>query len=169
MEPVMDLSYNNFNRLLDDPHDLQESFDCSNNQLTTLCGSPKKVLGNFGCQFNWLLNLEGPPKIIGDNFDCEYNDLTSLYGCPKLVGSEFWCRYNPNLIDVSDIWESEIDKNIWIDMNYNIAILPLSKFNIIFGMKLFEIKKFGSSKQDILNFQCYLIENGYEEHAKWKP
>lgn len=58
-------------------------------------------------------------------------------------------------------------------MNKNIAILPLVKFTV-FIMNEFKINEIlknhhGFSKQNIIDCQYDLIENGYADNAKWKP
>lgn len=52
------------------------------------------------------------------------------------------------------------------------SILPLIKFNLQCNNDIINSihkKNQGSSKQNIMDFQYDLIENGYAENATWKP
>lgn len=98
------------------------------------------------------------------------NTLTSLAGVPKFIGSNFWLRNNDDLVDVTDIWDSEIIGSVFIQINSNMASLPLVKFHINSRKTFSDIfeKNYGSSKQNILNLQYDLIENGYSQNARWR-
>lgn len=147
----MDLSRR---KLVDLPRDLPPAvgfFDCHNNNLKSLIGSPNK------CQ----------------NFDCTKNELTSLFGVSKVIKLSLWSRMNPHLTDVSDLWNSTVGC-VSLDLNPNLAVLPLVKFNIMIYGKLVTVseivtKNNGSSKQNIINCQYELFDVGLENHARWKP
>lgn len=53
------------------------------------------------------------------------------------------------------------------------AILPLVKFNVnFFGnyfLNAYFVRNKGSGKINVMNLQYDLVENGFEEYAKWKP
>lgn len=106
-------------------------------------------------------------------FNCDFNRLTSLLGAPRYINGTFSCLYNKLLTDCSDLWNCEINGKIHITLNKNIAILPLVKFTV-FIMNEFKINEIlknhhGFSKQNIIDCQYDLIENGYADNAKWKP
>lgn len=75
---------------------------------------------------------------------------------------------------MSDIWDSYINI-IWINHNENMALLPLLKFKLVFfDLETDIIKKIrgftqNSSKSNLIACQYMLIENGFENNARWKP
>lgn len=149
-----------------------DDFNCSNNKLTSLFGGPEIVNNTFDCVNNYLKTLEHGPSKCGV-LDCENNKLTSLLGVSKHIQSHFFCSKNAKLIDISNIWDSKIVGIVFIDLNVNMAILPLVKFiSVITNNEPIEeilSKHLGDRKQNIIDCQYDLIENGFEEHARWKP
>lgn len=118
--------------------------------------------------------MVGAPEIVSHYFSCSINHLTSLLGLPKYIGFNLYCTQNLNLTNISDIWDSVINGTVYINVERNLAILPLIKFGISLEIKNSKISEIlisnrGSSKQNIINCQYELIENGFDEHAKWKP
>lgn len=116
--------------------------------------------------------MKGATKRITDYFICSNNRLISLSGIPEFIGGNLWLYGNSSLKNVSDIWNSIIKGSVNIELNKNIAILPLVKFDTSLRheeINLILIKNMGSSKQNILDFQYDLMENGYDDHARWLP
>lgn len=151
------------------PDEVYGDFNCDHNNLTNLIGCPKIISGALNCQSNKLETLEGSPARVGVTFTISDNKLSSLQYMPNFIGNFFWLTHNPQLTDVSDIWESTIN-DIVADLNKGMAILPLVKFNSYIEPIRHILKKHqGSSKQNIISLQYDLIENGYEENARWKP
>lgn len=168
-----------------------EKFDCSYNKLSSLSGSPKSV-HDFCCEFNSLLtlkggptnaeffycggnklvNLDGAPSKVGSIFDCNFNKLTSLLGVPKFIGFSLSFGFNSFLLDISDVWNSEI-RTIFYVLNRDMALLPMVKFDCYNGahpiINGIMDKNRGSSKQNIIDCQYDLIKNDYSDNAKWKP
>lgn len=143
----------------------------SDNHITSLINGPKSIQGDYDCSNNELIDLIGAPNNVID-FDVSGNLLTSLKGIPLDI-KVFASHDNHYLIDLSDIWKSEIESVTIEVINPEMAILPLVKFNVHFyaEIKLTNIfeKHRGDSKQNIIDLQYDLIENGYEEKAKWQP
>lgn len=172
-------SVNLINLPSDIPSIVDYGFDCSLNKLTSLNGSPTTINGGFDCAYNMLSDLCGGPKYVDGSFDCGQNFLKSLLGAPTYVEFNFWCGGNPNLLDVSDLWNSIIKGVVLIPLNKGLGLLPLIKFKVEFypskelsNFSFFNFlkrKHFGSSKQNIIEFQYDLIETGYGDMAKWKP
>lgn len=111
------------------------------------------------------------PVFVEEKYDCSSNDLTSLFGAPRSC-QYFDCEDNPFLTNVSHIWNSEVGSYLLFNLNKNMAILPFigsqayCEFQIIGHLIS---KHLGKGKQNIINFQFDLIENGFEENAMWEP
>lgn len=190
----MYLSHKNLIKIPSDiPKFCDSYFDIHNNMLSSLKGSPINVNGYFRCSSNILKNLIGSPKIVNGNFTCSDNNLTTLKGSPKSV-NDFICyrnvylkslKYAPKningdfsvadnyiLTDLAYVWNSKITSFFKFSNSFSMAILPIIKFDIIcFNKNLKKImtRNKGTTKQNIINCQYDLIENGYSDNAKWKP
>lgn len=155
------------------PLEIEGNFDCSDNKLNNLIGSPEEIGGYFSCIRNRLTSLIGSPKYVGGYYSCSQNLLTSLFGAPKIVRNFFAFNSNYGLLDVSDLWSSDIDDSIHFTLNETMAILPLIKFiRIVCNndvLTSIHQRNSGSSKENIIDFQYDLLENGFSEYAKWKP
>lgn len=108
------------------------------------------------------------------SFNCYANQLTSLFGAPKKIKGDFYIGDNSNLLDLSNIWNSDIKGDIYFDLNPGMAILPLIKFDNLRCNGNYEIisihgKNYGNTKLNIIDFQFDLIENGFGDFARWKP
>lgn len=147
-------------------------YSCEINNLTSLLNSPKIVTGSFSCAINKLSNLEFGPISVFGFYSCHSNDLTSLSGSPKFVGGLFFAHDNLKLLNLSDIWESKIQQ-LNLGFNSKMAVLPVVKFKVRFideeTLSVIVNRHRGSSKQNIIDCQYDLIENGYADNAKWKP
>lgn len=83
---------------------------------------------------------------------------------------------NSRLLDLSDIWESDIDE-IFYSLNEKMAVLPLVKsspwpcfkaiihkyFVFFFDHDVFQLLN------EFSEYQLELIDHGFEDNAKWKP
>lgn len=163
-------SYNKLTSLEFGPSEVKRYYDCSSNKLTTLKGSPTKINGNFNATYNRLTNLVDGPEYVKGKLFLDANFLTSMIGFPKFVGKELYITNNPSLIDVSDIFNSKIKGNIFVHHNKKMAMLPLAKFSCVFDtFEMINLDNISSIKEKIIVLQNYLIENGYDENARWKP
>lgn len=94
-----------------------------------------------------------------------------MRGIPLFIGGFFGVNSNENLNDISDMWNSVIEGVVYADLN-DMCILPLIKFKTFTPsdqINFLLIKNMGEHKENIINFQYDLIENGFERHAKWRP
>lgn len=155
------------------PDILDTSFSCKGWELISLNGSPITIMGDFDCSDNNLTNLVGGPEKVEGFMDVSFNRLTTLLGFPKFIGNDFWCRDNQELKDISDIWPSEINE-LNMEINDNMALLPAIKFKSKFygGPGIINVifkKHHGSLKQNIIDCQYELVDNGLGEFARWTP
>lgn len=169
----------------------EEDFDdtiiiLSQNKLTNLIGFPKKIPKHINLRDNLLTSLEGVPENLSNgNLDISMNEsLTNLKFVPKEMGSSFDMLHCYNLNDVSDLFETKINfvvgLQLWdLDCQYNknLAMLPLIKFTASFNESSAIINELFYKnhklsllmKEKILNFQNDLIDNGFDDNARWKP
>lgn len=158
----------------------------SNNKLTSLNGSPNKVYGVFDCSDNKLHSLSGCPREIRKIFNISGNKISSLKDSPKIVetilgsgnliesleGLPEKCLYltvfNNPLIDISDATSLA---HLALSYNKKLAALPFVYIKHVNHDMPFCISKYVGkfSKEAVFSFQTYLLDNGYDDNAKWKP
>lgn len=97
------------NSLVGGPNKVDGDYDCSSCALVSLEGAPEKVGGFFNCSNNNLESLKGGPKEVRGIYNCTENDLQTLEGLAEKIGRTLAIGGNEDLIDLSNIANTNLD------------------------------------------------------------
>jgi hypothetical protein len=173
------------------PEYVSSDFSCRNNFLTNLIGGPNQVDGKYACLQNRLTSLEGGPARCSA-FYCQDNCFTSLIGGPETVDTDYFCHMNDHIISLDGL-PKHIANKFSISWTRGLPMLRLltldakvvSFYNLPIGARGFRPAQMldqyralltninpdgspASSKKELLwKFQQELIDNGFEDNARY--
>ena len=151
------------------PYFVAKNFFAQNNKLRSLKGGPTYVGRQYEVSNNMIKNLDGLPEELYDDLDLDGNPLETLRGMPKMIRK---------------------DSNIYLTLPYyntkpyGILRLPMLELNKVYfspgprGVKpendksalLSDIvaKQLNKGRQGVVQLQKDLMDNGFEEWAKFE-